>query len=197
MTSAVMGRRESNKQEKLERITKAASTLFRTIAVDEVSTSEISDLAGIAAGTLFLYVKTKGELLLLAQNSKYRDAHQKGEEMAKSKSGTTDALVSLFEPIVRCNREHVDNGRRYLQEVMFGDPTHPHRQQALSLMVATEESSAGIIASREGISKAEADLKASAVSAILFLTMSSPLNVSASIEELLQTLKLQIAQVLT
>ena len=64
------GRRERNKQEKLRRITEAASRLFAERGVDEVTTQEIADAADIGTGTLFLYAKNKGELLLLVQTER-------------------------------------------------------------------------------------------------------------------------------
>src|SRR5688572_15883631 len=78
------GRRERNKQEKLDRITAAARELFAERGVDEVTTQEIADKADIGAGTLFLYAKTKGELLLLVQNSSYADALDEGKAAAES-----------------------------------------------------------------------------------------------------------------
>lgn len=63
------GRRERNKQLKLDRITAAAHELFAERGIDEVTTQQIADKADIGTGTLFLYAKTKGELLLLVQNS--------------------------------------------------------------------------------------------------------------------------------
>ena len=68
------GRRERNKQVKLERIIAAASELFAAHGVDEVTTGQIADAADVGAGTLFLYAKTKGELLLLVQNAHYRQS---------------------------------------------------------------------------------------------------------------------------
>jgi len=64
-----LGRRERNKQEKLERITAAARELFAEHGVDDVTTQQIADRADVGSGTLFLYAKTKAELLLLVQNS--------------------------------------------------------------------------------------------------------------------------------
>jgi kynurenine formamidase len=60
-----MGRRERNKQAKLDRIVAAARELFAEHGVDEVTTQQIADKADIGTGTLFLYVKSKGDLLLL------------------------------------------------------------------------------------------------------------------------------------
>jgi AcrR family transcriptional regulator len=79
------GRRERNKQEKLDRITAAATELFAERGVDEVTTQEIADKADIGAGTLFLYAKSKGELLLLVQNSTYADALAQGRSSMKER----------------------------------------------------------------------------------------------------------------
>ncbi|MFM9442154.1 TetR/AcrR family transcriptional regulator [Streptomyces acidiscabies] len=54
-----VGRRERNKQEKLDRIVAAARELFAERGVDEVTTQQIADKADIGTGTLFLYAKTK------------------------------------------------------------------------------------------------------------------------------------------
>ena len=43
---------------------------------------QIADKADIGTGTLFLYAKTKGELLLLVQNSTYADALVRGKAVA-------------------------------------------------------------------------------------------------------------------
>ena len=77
-----LGRRERNKQEKLERITAAASELFATHGVDDVTTQQIAEAADIGTGTLFLYARTKGELLLLVQNTNYAAALKRGRAAA-------------------------------------------------------------------------------------------------------------------
>src|SRR5689334_24738837 len=67
------GRRERNKQEKLERIVTAARDLFTERGVAEVTTQQIAARADVASGTLFLYARSKSELLLLVQNSTYAE----------------------------------------------------------------------------------------------------------------------------
>src|SRR6478736_3977898 len=105
------GRRERNKQEKLDRITAAASELFAERGVDEVTTQEIADKADIGAGTLFLYAKSKGELLLLVQNAHYAEALRRGRADAETISDILDAVMAIVRPIVECNRTQIDNGR--------------------------------------------------------------------------------------
>jgi len=58
LASQPVGRRERNKQDKLDRIRAAASELFSLHGVDEVTTQQIADKADIGAGTLFLYAKS-------------------------------------------------------------------------------------------------------------------------------------------
>ena len=81
LTSQPVGRRERNIQQKLERITAAARELFAQRGVDEVTAQEIADKADIGAGTLFLYAKNKGELLLQV------DDDGKGFDTSKKRSG--------------------------------------------------------------------------------------------------------------
>src|SRR4029453_6048169 len=93
------GRRERNKQEKLDRITAAASELFAEHGVDEVTTQQIADKADIGTGTLFLYAKTKGELLLLVQNTHYAQALERGRTDAETIPDALDAVMSIVRPI--------------------------------------------------------------------------------------------------
>lgn len=184
--------RESNKQEKLERITNAAQKLFSAKGINDVTTNEIAVEAEVAAGTLFLYAKTKGELLLLAQNAAYEEAYKKGLSATKSQTAIVDAIFALLAPIVKCNREHVENGRTYLQEVVFGSSNDVHRQKAIELMGATESAVFEIIAKLGQRNSAEIQTLSKIVMAAMFLTLSSPLNVNLSVKQILSELETQI-----
>lgn len=191
-TEAPVGRRERNKLEKLERITAVARELFAEKGMHEVTTNEVALRADIAAGTLFLYAKTKGELLLLAQNASYAEAHELGVEAASRISDPSAAILALMKPIIVCNREHVENGRTYLQEVVFGASSDGYRKDAIGLMAETERAVAEIAARSTGGHDSLAVNQARAAMAILFLTLSSPLNVVKSVEELLAELEIQL-----
>ena len=140
-----VGRRERNKQVKLERIVAAARELFTEHGVDEVTTQQIAEKADIGAGTLFLYAKTKGELLLLVQNSGYADALEEGKAAAESIPDALEAVMAIIRPVVECNRIQIDNGRTYLRELVFGDPEEPHHRDALNLTIQTEEAIAAVV----------------------------------------------------
>jgi AcrR family transcriptional regulator len=192
VTSKPLGRRERNKQEKLDRITAAASELFAQYGVEEVTTQQIADKADIGTGTLFLYAKTKGELLLLVQNANYAAALERGRAAAEETPGALDAVMSIVKPIVECNRTQVDNGRFYLREMVFGDPTEPHHSAALAIVGETEEAIATVF-TREGLADAQdAATTARVVSAVMFMTMAASDNTGIDIEALVQDIRTQI-----
>lgn len=169
------GRRERNKQAKLERIMAAAEELFATHGVDEVTTQQIAERADIGTGTLFLYAKTKGELLLMVQNAHYAEALERGRAAALRQSDPLEAVMSLLTPIVECNRVQVENGRTYLREMAFGDATEPHHDRALTIVAQTEGRIAEVLSRHDRVSGKGSDERAATlahiVSAIMFLSM--------------------------
>jgi TetR/AcrR family transcriptional regulator len=196
LASQPVSRRERNKQAKLDRITAAARELFAEHGIDDVTTQQIAEKADVGAGTLFLYAKSKGELLLLVQNSAYADALAKGKAGAAEISTPLDAVMAIIQPVVECNRTQIDNGRTYLREMVFGDPNEPHHHAALTLAAGTEGAIADVL-QRGGRTGAEtAATLARTVSAIMFLTMGASINVSRSTDELILDIRAQVAAIL-
>lgn len=196
VASQPLGRRERNKQAKLERITAAASELFARHGVDEVTTQQIADAADIGTGTLFLYAKTKGELLLLVQNANYAASLERGRAAAEEAGTALDAVLALIAPIVECNRVQVDNGRTYLREMVFGDPSEPHHAEALSIVAQTEEAVAGILAGRTRLAAHDASTLAGVISAIMFVAMAASANAGSGTPELLTGIRAQVSAIL-
>lgn len=192
VASQPIGRRERNKQAKLDRIVAAARELFAEHGVDEVTTQQIADKADIGTGTLFLYVKSKGDLLLLVQNSGYAAALNTGRKAAGAIAETFEAVMAIVGPVVECNRTQVDNGRTYLREMVFGDHQEPHRHDALVLSAQTEEAIADVLLRDKSIQSESAPTLAHIISAIMFLAMAASANATKSVEELLQDLRAQI-----
>ncbi|GAA2159672.1 MULTISPECIES: TetR/AcrR family transcriptional regulator [Glycomyces] len=194
--SRTVGRRERNKQEKLDRITAAATELFAEHGVDEVTTQQIADKADIGTGTLFLYAKNKGELLLLVQNATYADALIRGRAAADLLPEPFEAVMAIVRPVVECNRKQIDNGRTYLREMAFGDPEEPHHRDALNLNAQTEEAIADVLRRDERIEPDAAPVLAHIVSAIAFITMAATVNAGSSVEELLREIGDQVRVIL-
>jgi AcrR family transcriptional regulator len=196
VTSTPAGRRERNKQEKLDRIVAAASELFAEHGVDDVTTQQIADKADIGTGTLFLYAKTKGELLLLVQTSHYIEALEQGRADAEATPDALDAVLAIVRPIVECNRVQVDNGRTYLREMVFGDPEEPRHAEALAIAAQTEEAVAAVLRRDNRVRAEEAATLARVVSAIIFLSMAATLNAGLSVDDLVQDIRNQLRIVL-
>ena len=194
--SPPLGRRERNKQEKLERITAAARELFTEHGVDEVTTQQVADKADVGTGTLFLYAKSKGELLLLVQNSAYADALVRGRAAADRIPDVLDAVMAIVSPVVECNRTQVDNGRTYLKEIVFGDPEEPHHREALAYTAETEQAIADVLQRADQVTPDAAASLARVVSAILFTTMAITANVTKTVDELLQEIRVQVRAIL-
>ncbi|KQO81566.1 MULTISPECIES: TetR/AcrR family transcriptional regulator [unclassified Frigoribacterium] len=195
-TSPEPGRRERNKQAKLERITRAASDLFSRHGVDEVTTQQIAEAADVGAGTLFLYARTKGELLLLAQNANYARSLDEGIRASQSAATAVEAIVAVLTPIVHCNREQVENGRTYLREMAFGDATEPHHAEALAIVARTEEAVAGIITRLTSRSPADAASLAQVISAVVMLAMSSAVDEAVSDDEIVEAIRARLRVIL-
>ncbi|MFF0284192.1 TetR/AcrR family transcriptional regulator [Rhodococcus aetherivorans] len=191
-----VGRRERNKQQKLDRITAAASELFAEYGVDEVTTQQIAEKADVGTGTVFLYAKTKGELLLLVQNANYSDALERGRSDAEHIPDVLDAVMTIIEPIVRCNRTQIDNGRTYLREMVFGNPEEPHHAEALTIVGRTEEAIAAVLSRSERIGQVDAAMLAHVVSAIMFLAMAATINSARSVDEIVEDIKGQVSVLL-
>lgn len=191
-----LGRRERNKLDKLERITAAAAELFADRGVDDVTTQEVADRADIGTGTLFLYAKTKGELLLLVQNSAYAVALEQGRADATAATGVLEGVLAVVRPVVECNRKQIDNGRTYLREIVFGDPEEPHHREALSLTIQTEQLIAEVIAGQGGVPAETAATLAHVVSAIMFISMAATVNAGRSIDEIVDEIAAQVRAIL-
>jgi len=196
VTTTPAGRRERNKREKLDRIVAAASELFAEHGVDDVTTQQIADKADIGTGTLFLYAKSKGELLLLVQTSHYIEALERGRADAEATPDPLDAVLAIVRPIVECNRVQVDNGRTYLREMVFGDPEEPRHAEALAIAAQTEEAVAAVLRRDNRVRAEEAATLARVVSAIMFLSMAATLSAGLSVDDLVQDIRNQLRVVL-
>ena len=196
VASQPVGRRERNKQAKLERIITAASELFAEHGVDEVTTQQIADKADIGTGTLFLYAKTKGELLLLVQNAQYAAALERGRAAAETVPDVLDAVLSIVQPIVQCNRSQIENGRTYLREMVFGDPGEPRHGEALAIVAQTEAAITAVLRRDKRVGEGDAATLARVVSGVMFLSMAASLNVAWSVEEIVEDIRRQVSALL-
>jgi len=191
-STAPAGRRERNKQQKLARITAAATELFSTHGVDEVTTQQIAEAADIGTGTLFLYAKNKAELLLLVQNVHYAEAIETGLASAASASTPLDAIDAIVRPIVECNRRQIENGRTYLRELVFGDPEEPHHRMGLELIQQVDDAFVEILVGDGRLDAGDAALLARTISATMFISLASPIHLHSTDAEVCADIREQV-----
>ena len=192
-----VGRRERSKQEKLARITEVARALFAERDADDITTREVAERADVATGTLFLYARTKGELLLLAHNAAYEHALGQGMAAADEAGEVVEGVMAVLASVVACNRSHLGNGRTYLREMVFGDPREPHHAAAIDLSRRTEQAVADVVERLGGRSSDEAATLARVVSSVLLLSMGSPLALTQTEDEVLAEIRRQVTAVVT
>ena len=170
-TQSSVGRRERNKQAKLDRIMAAAGELFAEHGIEDVTTQQIAAAADIATGTLFLYAKSKSELLLLVQNAHYRTALDLGATRAATETDPVDAVMAILLPIIECNRQQAENGRAYLREIAFGDAAEPHHADAIAIVQDTESAVASALVRTSAVDADTAAVMARLVDGAMLLAL--------------------------
>ena len=198
LASQPVGRRERNKQQKLDRITAAASELLAEHGIEDVTTQQIADKADIGTGTLFLYAKTKGELLLLVQNAHYAEALQRGRADA----------ATIPESSTRCWRScgrswNATASRSTTDAPTCGrwssaTPRSPDHAEALSIVAQTEEAIAAVLGRQQLVGADDAATTGPhRQSAIMFLSMAASVNAALSIDEIVQDIRTQVGVLLS
>ncbi|CAM4508951.1 TetR/AcrR family transcriptional regulator [Nocardia ninae] len=179
--AAATGRRVRNMRDKQSRIFEAAAALFAERGFDSVTTQQISDRADVAAGTLFRYASSKGELLLMVYNEEFRTALELGEQESRTEGDPVRAVLAMVRPILEAADRRVENTVVYQRELLFGGPTEQYRAEGLALVarletMIAERLTAGVTA-RETEAKglfARALLAGRSVFAVLHLILARP-----------------------
>ena len=193
-----ISRRELAKRDKHDRILAAARELFTRLGVSAVTTQQVADRADVAIGTLYLYASTKAELLIMVQNEKFAAAIKDGLQASARTSSDhpVDGVLSLLRPVVACVREQVENGRTYLHELIFGDPTEPYRRAGLELSARLEDGIASILARGGAIERADAATLARVITAVIHVSTTATLYIHRSVEDVLADIRTQLQAVL-
>lgn len=192
-------RRDGSKEDKRRQIMDVARDLFAEHGVRGVTMQQIADSAGVAIGTLYLYVATKAELLIMVQNQKFATAIE--EALAaipgpNDQANTIEKVLALLTPVVACLREQPENGRTYLHELVFGDPAQPHRAEGLILSLRLEDGLSRVLARDASINRADAIALARVVIAIVHGTTTATVHLHDTFPEILARIRLQVSAAL-
>lgn len=114
-----VGRRERNKQEKLARIVAAARRLFNENGFQETTTQQIAEAADIGAGTLFLYAKSKEDLLIMVFKDEMIETSRAAFTQLPARGSLLDQLVHVFDQMARYHERDLELTRILLREIMF------------------------------------------------------------------------------
>lgn len=111
------GQRERNKSDKRERLRRAAWDLWCERGFDAVTTREVAQRAGVAAGTLFLYASDKLDLLCLVFHDRLLAATEKGLATVSADAPLVEQLLHCFSGLFHMYAEQPALSRVFVQHV--------------------------------------------------------------------------------
>jgi AcrR family transcriptional regulator len=111
------GRRERNKRDKLARIVAAARTLFHKQGFAETTTQEIAHLADIGSGTLFLYAKSKEDLLILVFKDEILKVVDRASANCPKSASVLDQLLHVFNACVAYHKQDLALATALIKEI--------------------------------------------------------------------------------
>lgn len=100
MTRAAVSRREQNKLEKRGRIIAAARALFAHKGFEATTTQEVAQAADVAVGTVFIYAKTKEDLLIQVFHEEMVELVERAYQAARLKKTLIDQFTTFFQTLV-------------------------------------------------------------------------------------------------
>jgi AcrR family transcriptional regulator len=118
---APLGRRESNKADKLRRIEKAARELFLEKGYDETTVREIAARADVGFGTIFAYVTDKAELVYLIRNNEMDALLTEMLPRARAAAALEAQILIVAEAVLRLFR-----GQSKLSKIIRREMTAHH-----------------------------------------------------------------------
>jgi AcrR family transcriptional regulator len=119
MPKAALSRREQNKAEKRGRIIAAARALFAHKGFAATTTQQIADAAGVGAGTLFLYAKTKDDLLILVFRQEMIELVERAYEAARRETMLIDQVIIFFETFVAYHERDLALARALMRQLGY------------------------------------------------------------------------------
>lgn len=129
-----LGRRERNKLEKRARIVAAARRLFAEQGFANTTTVQIAEAADIGTGTLFLYARSKEDLLLLVFKDEMVEVALESFEALPEAHSAVDRIMAVFERMVDYHERDVDLARILLRELVI--PVDGARQADIEELVS-------------------------------------------------------------
>lgn len=160
------GLRQRNKEDKLQRIRDAAWQLFTQQGYDVTTTRAVAERAQIGTGTLFLYARSKSDLLFLVFREQLERLCDRGFATIPRDGPLLDALVHLFAGFYSCYAEVPDLGRRFVRELLTLSAEQKRSYEDLNHRFL--QALSGLLVTAQQRGEARADLQAPLFAASLF-----------------------------
>lgn len=167
---AALGRRERNKREKRARIVAAARELFERQGFGCTTTQQIADAADIGTGTLFLYARTKEDLLVMVFQNEMLETVRQIFAMQPTGQNIVDRLMAVFNRMADYHARDIDLARLLLRELVMSQ-TEARRSDIDELMDAIHDGLTAII--QDGGRVANAPLVARSAFALYYFALIS------------------------
>lgn len=189
------GRRERNKREKKARIVRAAHELFHSQGFAETTTSQIAEAADIGAGTLFLYARSKEDLLIMVFKDEMIASSQKYFARLTANASAIDQMMTVFENMFDYHARDMELSRVLLKELVM--PSSPERTDDIDELMDVIFDGLGNIAQRAGsVANADPELTARSAFAIYYYALISWVGGAVERADCLGLLRRQLSALL-
>jgi TetR/AcrR family transcriptional regulator, cholesterol catabolism regulator len=143
--------REAKKADKRRRIHAAASALFRSQGYEATTTRAIATRAGVAAGTLFLYVRDKDEALDLVYGDDVDEAIAAGTATRPRRLGFVSGVSHRLRGLYELYALHPGLALRFVRRIptLEGDQKPAHEARNARIVATLRDEVERAIASGE------------------------------------------------
>lgn len=132
-----MGRREKNKASKRRRILEAATELFTERGFEETTTAAIAKKAGIGAGTLYLYVESKEDLLVAVFREQVGPLWDEAFSLVDLDRPVLTQLLTVFNHVAEFHEHDTNLSRAYFKDLKFvTSPTVDGAEESVRTVIA-------------------------------------------------------------
>ncbi len=117
--AVVEGRRERNKASKRRRILEAATELFTEQGFEATTTAAIAKRAGIGAGTLYLYVESKEDLLVAVFRQQVGPVWDEAFARVAGNAAVLDQVLSVFNHVAEFHEHDTKLAMAFFKNLRF------------------------------------------------------------------------------
>jgi len=131
----IFSQRERNKRDKQNRIIGAARALFQSQGYQQTTMAQIAAAADVATGTLFLYAKSKEDLVILVFLDEMYDVVESSFAARDTGSSALTGILTFLRGIIEYHAADMDIARALMKELTF--LSNPERSSDVSQIAVT------------------------------------------------------------